>query len=118
MHEVNSLMRFIGGSAASLKHRTVSHDGGSHRRCPSATQNVMPPAAVPPRGNADDERLDEVGQPPLPAITGGILCSSNGPPQNPQFKALPIKDETNTNYHKTKEARNRELIDERAYEAS
>ena len=32
-----------------------------------------------PRGNADDERVDEVGQPPLPAITGGTLCSSNGP---------------------------------------
>jgi hypothetical protein len=67
-------------------------------------------AADPPRGNADGERVDE-GSPPLPAITGGILCSSNGPLQNPTSKALPIKTKPTTKHHKTKEARNRELID-------
>ena len=53
-----------------------------------ATQHVVPPAAEPPQGNADDERVDEVGQPPLPASTGGTLClsSSNGPLQTSRVK--------------------------------
>jgi hypothetical protein len=39
------------------------------------------------QGNADDERVVEVGQPPLPASTGGTLCFTNS-----TNKALLIKD--------------------------
>ena len=59
---------------ASLKQRTVSflrsvpkRDGGSRRRCPSATQHVTPPAAVPIRDNADDGREGKDEQPLLPS---------------------------------------------------
>jgi hypothetical protein len=71
---------------------TVLRDGGSHRRCPSATQHVTPPAAVPIRGSADDGREGKDEQPLLPSITGGTLCASNGPLQNPQSEALLIKN--------------------------
>ena len=60
----------------------VTSSGRFRSRCPSATQHVTPPAAVPTRGNAGDRRVGEDGQPLLPAITGGALCSSNGPLQN------------------------------------
>ena len=62
-----------------------SFDPCVHRQCPSATQHVTPPAAVPTRGNADDGRVGEDGQPTLPSITGGTLCSSkwsSTPPGN------------------------------------
>jgi hypothetical protein len=64
--------------------------------------------------NAGDGRAGEDGQPLLPSSTGGILCSSNGPLRNPQSEALLIKNKPTTKHHKTKETRNRELIDERA----
>jgi hypothetical protein len=57
---------------------------------------------VPTRGNAGDRRVGEDGQPLLPAITGGALCSSNGPLQNPQSKALLIKNKPTTKHHKPK----------------
>ena len=75
-------------------------DGGSHRRCPSATQHVTPPAAVPTRDNADDGREGKDEQPPLPSITGGTLCASNGPLQNPQSEVLLIKNKPKTMHHK------------------
>ena len=80
----------------------------------SATQHVTPPAAVPVRGNADDGRVGKDGQPLLPSITGGTLCSSNGPlpVQNPQSEVLLVKNKPTTKHHETKETRNQELIDE------
>ncbi len=39
-------------------------------------------------------------QPPLPSITGGTLCASNGPLQNPQSEVLPIKNKPKTMHHK------------------
>ena len=79
-------LRFIGGSGPPRSNsgwfRGRFRSGGSHRRCPSATQHVTSPAAVPIRGNADDGRGGKDEQPLLPYITGGTLCSSNGPLQN------------------------------------
>jgi len=63
----------------------------------------------------DDERVVEARHPLLPAITGGTPCLSNGPLQIPRVKALLIKDKPTTKHHQTKETRNRELIDERAW---
>ena len=113
MFAPRSVLRFIGGSGPprSICGRFRS---GSHRRCPSATQHVVPPAAEPPQGNAGDERVAEVGQPPLPASTGGTLCFKQWSPTNLTSKALLIKDKPTTKYHQSKETRNRELIDERA----
>ena len=52
----------------------------------SLTEDGFVLAADPPQGNADGERVGD-GSPPLPAaITGDILCSSNGPLQNPTSK--------------------------------
>jgi hypothetical protein len=51
-----------------------------HRRCPSATQHVVPPDAAPlPEATQMVKGEEEIWQPPHPAITGGTLCSSNGP---------------------------------------
>ena len=67
-------LRFIGGSGPPRSNSgRFRSDGGSHRRCPSATQHVTPPAAVPTRDNADDGREGKDEQPPLPSITGGTL---------------------------------------------
>ena len=61
-----SLQRFIGGSGP--------------------PRSVCGRFRSPPQGNAGDERVAEVGQPPLPASTGGTLCLSNGPLQTSRVK--------------------------------